>query len=126
MGYDWKQAAEGLEHRQIALQMRADGHTMTQIGEALGISRQAVSVMIRRTIRRVEGDAVHELRTVWNARYEADYHALDSKAGRGDHDAINARSRIGAQFALLNGLNAPIRQEITGADGGPLSLVMDK
>jgi len=113
-GYNWQQAAENLEHRQIALQMRAEGHTLAQIGEVLGITRQTVGVMIRRTIKRVEGDAVHELRTVWNARYEADYHALDVKAAAGDVDAISARTRIGAQVALLNGLNAPTQTHVTG------------
>ena len=113
-GYSWRQAAENLEHRQIAVQMRAEGATFAQIGEALGVSRQAVSVMIRRTIRRVEGDAVEEYRTLWNARLEADYQKLDAAADKGDWQAIGVRIRISERAAKLLGLDAPTQIEHSG------------
>lgn len=113
-GYNWRQAAEHVESRQIALRMRAEGYTLSQIGDALGLTKQSVHSMLRRAIQRVDTEGVGELRAVWNARYEADYHALDAKAQAGDVDAINARTRIGASVATLNGLNAPVQLEHSG------------
>ena len=62
MGYNWKQAAQTLERRQIALRMRAGGATLSEIGDALGVSKQAVSKMLRKVIRSVEAEEVQALR----------------------------------------------------------------
>ena len=114
-GYNWRQAAENLEHRQIAVQMRAEGATFPQIGEALGISRQAASGLVRRTIQRVEGDAVNKYRMLWNARLEADYKKLDDAADEGDVQAIAVRIRISERAAKLLGLDAPTQIEHSGS-----------
>lgn len=114
MGYDWKQAAESLEHRQIALQMRAEGASLKKIGAALGVSHQAVSQMLQRAIRRVEGEAVNEYRMLWNARLESDYQKLDKAANQGDVQAIAVRIRITERAAKLLGLDAPTQIEHSG------------
>ena len=60
---------------------------------------------------------VHELRRLFNDRYEDQYFRLQPKISKGDVQSILAGARITDLSAKLNGAIAPQCVELTGKDG---------
>jgi hypothetical protein len=65
---------------------------------------------------------LEELRDLQDLRLERLFTAAYQAALGGDAGAIDKAVRIMERQARLHGLDAPTRQEITGADGGPIEL----
>lgn len=116
---------------QRAADLRSLGYTYTQIGEALGVTRQAAHVAVQRAIRDIPTEGAHETRQMELAkldRLERYYHTVlgathfkvgntgkivldDAGAPILDEgprmDAANGILKVQAQRARLLGLNAP-------------------
>jgi hypothetical protein len=122
-----KSGARNLRFNEKALQcleLRKSGATWQQIAERgiyadKGAAYRAVMDLLDR--QNVElGD---ELRTLMNARFDTALLAIWPAVQRGDLKAIDRMLRIEAQRARLYGIEAPVKTEITGADGGPIEVV---
>lgn len=102
------------------LTLRAAGMTYEQIAQEVGYAdgsgaRQA----LMRALERHEAENVTELRTIENLRLDTDERALraiigDTSASVKDRvAAINARTRLSARRARMNGLDAPVQVQLS-------------
>jgi len=122
---------EQMAKDQRAADLRSLGYTYLQIGEALGITKQAAHVAVQRAIRDIPTEGAHETRQMELAkldRLERYYHTVLSgthfKVGNTGKivlddagapvldegprmDAANGILKVQAQRARLLGLNAP-------------------
>lgn len=105
--------------------MRAAGMQYEAIGAELGITKQSAHAIVRRALRMQDRAHVRELRSVWYARLDADFEALDERANAGDKEAIAVRVRIVDRVARLMGLDEPTRTDVT-SDGAPLAIILDR
>lgn len=116
------------DRRAQAIELRAQGLSLQEIGDRLGVSRQAVFKMLEAVIvadkeRQTEYlDALRErqMREALDLRaklfeiIEADGEPMETVA------AVKALVGVQAHEARLWGAFAPERRELTGANGGPL------
>lgn len=106
-----------------AIELRRDGWTLQAIADELGWnSPQAATMAIKRTLDRTTYETVDDMRTVVGERYDGIIATFLPKALAGDPDAANVVLKTEAQRARLFGLDAPVRTEVTGADGGPIEV----
>lgn len=106
-----------------AVEMRRDGYTLQAIADELGFnSTQAVNMAIKRTLDRTTYETVDDLRTTVGERYDGIIKTFLPLAMKGDPDAAHVVLKTEAQRARLFGLDAPVRTEVTGADGGPIEV----
>jgi hypothetical protein len=76
--------------------------------------------MRERATRMTEG--YEQLKQVQEARIERLVAALWTKALKGDLFAMDRITKLLERQARLHGLDAPTRQELTGAEGGPIEV----
>ena len=86
------------------------------------ISRQAVHKAFRRAIAREPALAVDELRKLDLARSEEMFMNLQPAIRKGNARAIEVGLRLLDHAARINGYMAPARVELSGKDGGPLTI----
>ncbi|KIF66300.1 hypothetical protein HY68_36995 [Streptomyces sp. AcH 505] len=104
---------------------RAAGEHMNDIAESFGMSPNTLSKDFTRAYRaylkavNVEADVWRQFQT---DRYEQLLAAVWSDATSGDIRANEQARKLVADLSELNGWKAPVRTEVTGADGGPLAL----
>jgi len=110
-----------------ALALRKTGATYEQIAAHLGYSnRQSANRAVLRLLAAHEAENVADLRTLENMRLDDLLFAVYKAAKSGDLGAIDRALRIMERRAKLLGLDAPVKQEISGTDGAPLSITIDK
>jgi hypothetical protein len=114
----------GREREREALALRRRGMTFAAIGAELGFTEQAAHRAVQRALAKLaeesRKEAVH-LRTLELARLDALLEGVWSKAISGDVPAVGAVLKISERRAKLCGLDAPVRQELTGRDGRPMA-----
>ncbi len=87
------------------------------------ISRQAVHKALRRALAREPALAVEELRKLDAARSEEMFLNLQPAIRKGNARAVEVGIKVLDHTARINGYAAPLRHELTGKDGSPLTLV---
>lgn len=113
------------ERTQKAVALRKAGRTYDQIRRALGISKGAAVKAVQRGLfemREETSKDAEDLRVMEAARLDEAQAAIWAKVVAGDLAAIDRFTRISQRRAALLGLDAPTRAELTGKDGGSISL----
>lgn len=95
---------------------RANRMTYAQIAEVEGYADASGARMaLLRALARHEAESAHELRTIENMALDTDERALrtiisnPALPGKDRVAAVNARTRLSARRARLNGLDAPVQ-----------------
>lgn len=118
------QAIAAMKRKDDAIEKRLEGKSYAQIGEELGISRQAAHQLVMSAIdeeREQRAEKVEQLIAVSNMRLGKLMATYFTVAQGGDLAAFGAVMKLEERFAKLNGLDAASRTEITGANGAPLA-----
>lgn len=110
-----KKAKKDLQasRRTEALSLRLAGLTYEQIGERLKISPSGAANLIARSLSRAEQMSVDQLRATENARLDRAQMAIWPQVLQGDQKAIGMFLRISAARRQMNGLNAPVKLNIS-------------
>ncbi|MCB1773861.1 MAG: hypothetical protein KDI88_09610 [Gammaproteobacteria bacterium] len=112
--------AKAAERRREALKMRIEGKTLQQIGDALGITRQAAGKSIRAALIQL-GEETREdsetLRALQQARIEHAIRMVWPDIENGRLTAIDRLVKLLDQQARLFGLYAPTRTALTDPSG---------
>jgi hypothetical protein len=99
-----------------AIKLRMAGATYQQIGDHLGITKQAAWLAVDRVLKRTEQRAnenAPKMRALQGRRLDAMLMALWQKVEAGDPKAIAQAVRIQERHAKLFGLDAPTQVEGT-------------
>lgn len=112
----------GAVQRARAIAMREGGATFRQIGDAMGISRQAAAKHVAKALDELRArttESAERVRQLELLRLDALLRANWAKRGEVEHAKVLLS--ISARRAKLEGLDAPQRTELTGAGGKPLN-----
>jgi hypothetical protein len=106
-----------------ALLLRKQGMTYEAIADTLGYASpsgayKAILSALQRTLQ----EPADDLRTLEGGRLDAMLEATWGPASRGIPQAVDRVLRILERRAKLYGLDAPVKQEITGKDGAPVAV----
>lgn len=104
-------SAERADVAREVFELRLAGHSMAQIGDALGVSQASAYRLMTDWINRLLTPKAAELRQVEAARLERLLVALDPAVQRGDIAAIRTAAGISSQLADLLGLKQPQQVE---------------
>ena len=118
-------AVAALDISEKAVQLRRKGLSCDEIGKALGCSRSTAWEAINRWLVAKRADikeAADDVREMELARMDEMMAGIYPTALQGDMQAIDRVLRIMERRAKLLGIDAPTRQEVTGAEGGPLDI----
>ena len=99
------------------------GLTFEQIAQKLGIKRQSAYALVKKAIenRSAENwERIEEMRQEEVERLRAMLSIAVSAAAKGDLGGVREVRAISDQLAKLQGLYAPVRQEVTGKNGEPI------
>jgi hypothetical protein len=117
--------AQVADRRAKAIAMYLAGADWQGIADALGYaSRGAAHTDVTRALkanREAEAEKVQELRNVENLRLNRLQAAFWPKALKGDTKAAEIVLKCVAGRGRINGTDAPVRAELTGAGGGPIA-----
>ena len=115
------------QERQLkALELRLAGVTYQQIADELGYaSRQGAFKAVEAALRLTLREPADSLRRISAERLDRATLAIWRAVNAGDLQAIDRLLRIEARRAKLLGLDSPQRQEVAGADDGPLKIVVE-
>lgn len=116
---------EQQERKKRALSLRRAGASYDQIAVALGVSRPRAFRIIRAAIDAIPAEEAQHVKRLEIYRLDVMLGALWQRAAKGENGAIETALRIMKRRAEYLGLDAPKRQEITGADGAPVQLLVD-
>jgi len=111
------------QRREEALQLRLMGLTFEQIGAKLGIKRANAYQLVQTAIRNRSAEnweRIEEMRQEEVERLRVMLSIAVSAAVKGDLGGVREVRAISDQLAKLQGLYAPVRQEVTGKDGGAI------
>ena len=106
---------ETAERKRQAVALRIAGATFEQIGERLGISKQAAHGLVVKALEATNkqtAETAEQLRAIELQRLDALQAALWADAMRGDEQKVDRVLRVMQRRAALLGLDAPARQEI--------------
>lgn len=107
-----------------ALEMRKIGLTWEVIAEQAGYkNRQSAYQSVMRFVEAMAQEPSDQVRKLELERLDMLWSRAMPGVGRGDPGSIGVALRIMERRAKLLGLDAPVRTEVTGADGGPLEVV---
>ena len=112
-----------LERQLQALDLRKAGFTYRAIGDRLGVDYTTAYKDVQSELKRLSAlalDSAGELRQMELERLDMLTKGLEPMAAVGKPDAVSAYLRVMERRAKLLGLDAPVRQEVTGADGGAI------
>ena len=114
-----------LERQMQALELRKAGVSYAKIAEVLGYastggSHKAVSSALKKTLQ----EPADELRKLEVERLDAALSSIWASVKQGQYGAIDRALRIMERRARLLGLDAPTKQEVTGADGKNIELTV--
>lgn len=116
-----------IENRAKALELRKSGMSYAQIGEQLGVSDKRAFQYIKESLEKLtalETTTANELRTLEAERLDAIQAGLFETAKNGNLWAVDRYLKLAERRAKLLGLDAPIKNEITGSDGGKVEVVV--
>lgn len=113
------------DRRAKALDLRKAGLSYRAIGTQLGVSEKTAHQDVQREVQRIaarNSESAAELRALELERL--DYYAarIAQQVAQGHLGALDRALRISERRAKLLGLDAPMRNEHTGADGGPIEV----
>ena len=109
-----------------AIALRRSGVPFREIAVRIGGAPWTAHAAVMRVLDRTLADPAESagvLRTMELERLDALLAAVWPAAVAGDLPAVGMALRVAERRARLLGLDAPTRQELTGADGGRLSFV---
>jgi hypothetical protein len=112
-----------LQRQLQALELRKAGYSYRAIGERLGISHVQAYTDVNAELARLtelRKDSTEELRELELERLDVLLKGLEPMARVGNPGAVNSYLRVMERRAKLLGLDAPTKQEVTGADGGAI------
>ena len=112
------------ERRYKALELRKSGASFRAIGSQLNISHVQAREDIHRALRDLadkQMELAAEYRQLELERLDRLMLAVWGNATKGDVGSINAALKISDRRAKLLGLDAPVKQELTGKDGGAIA-----
>lgn len=105
------------------LELRKAGMTYDRIGEALGVSKQAVHKSVTKALREITSKAAEsaeEIRNLELIRLDAMLAGLWAQAARGNLGAIDRALKIAERRAKITGIDAPTKITPTNKDGDDL------
>ena len=106
-----------------ALELRLGGAPYHSIASALGYATAyGAQLAIEAALKKTLQEPAEDVRKIELERLDALLLAVWGKARKGDYFAIDAALKILARRAKLLGLDAPVKQILTGQDGGPVTL----
>jgi hypothetical protein len=109
------------------MKLRAAGLDYREISDALGISESYARALVKKELDRAKEislEQAEQIIAIELQRLDAMHAALWQQ--RCDPKASEALLKIGKARRDLLGLDAPIRREVSGPDGGPLELSVAK
>ena len=132
--------AETVRLKHMGLSFDAIADQITRVGRGTGqpivpvpkgvtfpsdytISKQACHKAFRKAIAREPSLASEEFRKLDTARCEDMFLNLQPGIRKGNPRSVEAGVKVLRHSAQINGYGAPQRHELTGKDGGPLTLV---
>lgn len=113
------------ERKEQAVALRKKGKSYAQIGDALGISKQAAHGLVVGALkehREQTAEEVADLRAIENLRLDELLATWFPLALAGDKDAAAIVLKIQDRRAKLEGLDAATKTELTGKDGSALQV----
>lgn len=116
-----------LQRQLQALELRKQGLTYRDIGDKLSISYQQAHNDVNAELKRLATltlESAEGLRQLELERLDMLIKGLEPMARVGNPRAVTAYLRVMERRAKLLGLDAPVRQEVTGADGGALEIII--
>lgn len=116
-----------LERQIQALELRKAGWPFHKIGVRLGISTSQAFKDVSAQLKQLAAlalDNADELRQLELERLDMLIKGLEPMARVGNPGAANSYLRVMERRAKLLGLDAPARQEVTGAGGGLLEIII--
>jgi hypothetical protein len=114
-------AAGQAEQQRKALELRKAGATYDQIADQLGLANRSVAwKLVKTAIDEITREAAEEVLALELARLDSMLLGLWTKAKAGDPAAVDRALRIMDRRASFLGLDAPKRNEVSGASGGPM------
>jgi predicted DNA binding protein len=122
-----RQNSVSREREREAFELRKAGGSLQQIGDKIGVSKQAVSQMLKRVLADLVSATMEDAEDVRHMeveRLDALLLGLWQKARAGNEGAVDRVLRIMQRRSELLGLDAPRRTttEITGDAGKPLTI----
>jgi hypothetical protein len=108
------------ERTRKALELRRAGANYDEIARQLGLAKSTVHAMVHSAMREITREPAEELRNLELQRLDAMMMGLWPNARKGDATAVTAVLRVMERRAKLLGLDAVVKHELTGPDGGPL------
>lgn len=116
-----EQQVEAVMRQKQALDLRIAGLPYQDIADRLGYAaRGAAHKAVMSALTHTLQEPADNLRQIEVARLDKMLLALWPKVLKADVAAIDRALRIAERRARLLGLDAPTRQELTGAEGGPM------
>lgn len=116
-----------LERQVQALELRKAGWAFHDIGDRLGISTSQAFKDVSAQLKQLAAlalDNAEELRQLELERLDMLIKGLEPMARVGNPGAVNSYLRVMERRANLLGMDAPVRQEMTGAGGGALEIII--
>lgn len=120
---------EDLRRTQFALEARKAGKTYSQIGDALGISKQNAHKRVMRALAKWKdeiGEDIDELRSLELARLERMHETLWMRFQGGELKAGTLLLQVMDRRIKLLGLAAPVKVAPTDSDGNDLDLSRER
>lgn len=118
------QAILALKRKLRAVDLKVENKSYAEIGDDLGISRQAAHKLVMSAIQEEKeelSEKTEHLIVLSNKRLLRLMAKYFPEAEKGDLGAFNAQMKLEERFAKLNGLDAAARTEISGPGGAPLA-----
>lgn len=115
------------ERRLQALDLRKAGASFRAIGAQLNISHEQARTDVMQSLQELaheQREKTQEYRQLELERLDRMLMAIWTQAAKGDLQAVDRALKISDRRAKLLGLDAPVKQELTGADGTPLESVI--
>jgi hypothetical protein len=104
------------ERTRTAVKMRMAGAQYTEIAAQMGISKQAVWMLVKKSLeatRKITGESADLLRELELQRLDKLYLAMNKQAEQGNQGAVDRCIRIMERRSKLVGLDAPTKQDVT-------------
>lgn len=120
-----KTAVDSNNHKRDVMRLRVGGLTLQEIGEKVGLTKGRVWQIVKEELAvmaRERRASTEELRALSLTRLDALRTALWAKGLKGDEKTIDRLIKIEREVSLLQGLYAPVKAEVTGANGGPIQV----
>lgn len=117
---------EATEKRKRAIALRKAHYSYQEIADELGLSKTRVRQYVAEAMdenRKETAEEAAEIREMELLRLDELLKAWFPMAKAGDDKAAGIVLKAQERRAKLLGLDAPVRQELTGKDGGPMQTV---